>query len=100
MTIKLFFARIRLQNILRSDPLYKDMGSAVNLDLRFRMEEIMDINRTLNEVLVKLFRNINVIEERALRTGEYKDVTANDMHVIEAIGMGGASILNTIEGLR
>ena len=47
----------------------------------------MDINSTLNELLVKLFRNINVIEERALRTEEYKDVTANDMHVIEAIGM-------------
>lgn len=47
----------------------------------------MDINSTLNEMLVKLFRNINVIEERALRTGEYKNMTANDMHVIEAIGM-------------
>lgn len=46
----------------------------------------MDIISTLNELLVKLFRNINVIEERAIRTGEYRDVTANDMHVIEAIG--------------
>lgn len=46
----------------------------------------MDIISTLNELLVKLFRNINVIEERAIRTGEYNDVTANDMHVIEAIG--------------
>ena len=45
------------------------------------MEEIMDINRTLNEVLVRLFRNINMIEERALRTGEYKDVTTNDMQI-------------------
>ena len=47
----------------------------------------MDINSTLNEMLVRLFRNINVIEERALRTEEYKNMTANDMHVIEAIGM-------------
>ena len=46
----------------------------------------MDINETLNEVLVKLFRDINTIEERAIRTEEYRDVTANDMHVIEAIG--------------
>lgn len=60
------------------------------------MEEIMDINRTLNEVLVKLFRNINVIEERALRTGEYKDVTTNDMHVIEAIGMDGARNMTSV----
>lgn len=47
----------------------------------------MNINHMLNEVLVRLFRNINVIEERAICTGDYKDVTANDMHVIEAIDM-------------
>lgn len=46
----------------------------------------MDINLALNEVLVKLFRSINSIEEQAIRTGEYKEVTANDMHVMEAIG--------------
>lgn len=46
----------------------------------------MSINDTLNEILVKLFRNVNAIEERAIRTEEYKDVTTNDMHVIEAIG--------------
>lgn len=71
----------------------------MNFGLRFRMEEIMDINRTLNEVLVKLFRNINVIEERALRTGEYKDVTTNDMHVIEAIGMDGAKNMTSVARL-
>ena len=61
----------------------------------------MDINSTLNELLVKLFRNINVIEERALRTDEYRDVTANDMHVIEAIGMeepkNMTSVAHTLE---
>lgn len=46
----------------------------------------MDINYTLNEILVKLFREINTLEERAIRTGEYRDVTTNDMHVMEAIG--------------
>lgn len=45
----------------------------------------MDITSTLNEVLVKLFREITTIEEKALKTGEYKDLTVNDMHVIEAI---------------
>ncbi|MCH5259921.1 MAG: MarR family transcriptional regulator [Lachnospiraceae bacterium] len=56
----------------------------------------MDINNTLNELLVKLFRNINVIEERALRTGEYKDVTVNDIHVIEAIGMEEAKNMTSV----
>lgn len=56
----------------------------------------MDINATLNEVLVKLFRNINAIEEQAIRSGEYKDVTTNDMHVIEAIGTGEAKNMSTV----
>lgn len=47
----------------------------------------MEIKETLNEILVKLFRNINNIEEQEMKTGEYRDVTTNDMHVIEAIGM-------------
>ena len=48
----------------------------------------MDINIVLNEILVKFFRNIAVIEERSLKRGEYKNVTVNDMHVMEAIGIG------------
>ena len=47
----------------------------------------MKIEQTLNEILVKLFRNIEYIEEQAIRTEEYKNVTTNDMHVIEAIGI-------------
>ena len=56
----------------------------------------MDINSTLNEILVKLFRNINTIEEQAVKSGEYKDMTTNDMHVIEAIGMDGAKNMSTV----
>lgn len=56
----------------------------------------MDINATLNEILVKLFRNINAIEEQAVRNGEYKDVTTNDMHVIEAIGTGATKNMSTV----
>ncbi len=59
----------------------------------------MDINETLNEVLVKLFRDINTIEEKAIRTGEYRDVTANDMHVIEAIGTEEAKNMTTVAKL-
>lgn len=60
------------------------------------MEKVMNINSTLNDVLVKLFRNVNAIEERAMRTEEYKDVTTNDMHVIEAIGMEGARNMTSV----
>ncbi|MBO5293163.1 MAG: MarR family transcriptional regulator [Lachnospiraceae bacterium] len=48
----------------------------------------MDINQALNEILVRLFHSINAIEEQAIKTEEFKNVTTNDMHVIEAIGTG------------
>ncbi len=56
----------------------------------------MDINHALNEVLVRIFRNINMVEEQALRTEEYKDVTINDIHVIEAIGMDEQKNMTTV----
>ncbi|MDO4788514.1 MAG: MarR family transcriptional regulator [Johnsonella sp.] len=42
----------------------------------------------LNDILVKLFNEIMDIQEEAIITSEFKDITNNDMHVIEAIGMG------------
>lgn len=56
----------------------------------------MDINSALSDVLVKLFHNIEEIEEQAIRTEEYKDMTTNDMRVIEAIGMGGQKNMTTV----
>lgn len=56
----------------------------------------MDIKETLNELLENLFRSINTIEEQAMRTEEYKDVTTNDMHVIEAIGTGAPKNMTTV----
>ena len=37
--------------------------------LQAKEEAPLDINETLNELLVKLFRSINAIEEQAIRTG-------------------------------
>lgn len=39
-----------------------------------------------HEVLVNLFNDIMDIEAKAIITPEFKDITNNDMHVIEAIG--------------
>ena len=47
----------------------------------------MNSYETVNDVLVKLFKEIMGIEEKALITSEYKDISVNDMHVIEAIGI-------------
>ena len=56
----------------------------------------MDITSTLNEVLVKLFRDITTIEERAIKTGEYKELPVNDMHVIEAIDIHEPKNMSTV----
>lgn len=48
----------------------------------------MDSYGTLNEVLVNLFRDIMDIEQKAIITEAFQDITSNDMHVIEAIGIG------------
>ena len=48
----------------------------------------MNSAETINDVLVNLFNEIMDIEERALITTEYKDVSVNDMHVIEAVEPG------------
>lgn len=56
----------------------------------------MEINEALNEILVKLFRNINNIEEQAIRTEEYKDLTTNEMHVMEAIGQDAAKNMSAV----
>ena len=56
----------------------------------------MDDYGILNEVLVRLFRDIMDIEEKAIITSEYQDITNNDMHVIEAIGIGAPKNMSAI----
>lgn len=43
---------------------------------------------TLSRLLVWIMKDIMEIESKSLITGEFKDITTNDMHVIEAIGIG------------
>lgn len=47
----------------------------------------MNLDQTLNALLVSLFYDVLDIEEKSLITEEFKDITVNDMHVIEAIGL-------------
>ena len=56
----------------------------------------MDNYGILNEVLVRLFRDIMDIEEKAIITQEFKDLTNNDMHVIDAIGVGAPKNMTSI----
>ena len=56
----------------------------------------MTIYETLNDLLVNLFREIWEIEEKAIITEEFKDITGNDMHIIEAIGIDEEKNMSTI----
>lgn len=47
----------------------------------------MDADKTMNDLLVKLFNDLMDIEEKCLITGEFMNVSGNDMHIIEAIGL-------------
>ena len=42
---------------------------------------------SLNELLVNLFDHVMDMEAKAVITEEYRDITNNDMHIIEAIGV-------------
>lgn len=57
---------------------------------------LLDDYKALNEILVRLFRNIMDVEEKAIITQEFQDITNNDMHVIEAIGMGTPKNMSSI----
>ena len=56
----------------------------------------MDNYETFNEVLVRLFRDIRDIEQKAIITPEFRNITNNDMHVIEAIGIGAPKNMSAI----
>ena len=56
----------------------------------------MDSYATFNHILVKLFNEIMDIEQKAIITDTFKDITNNDMHVIEAIGIGAPKNMSAI----
>ncbi len=56
----------------------------------------MDAYETINDILVHLFNEIWELEEDAIITEEFKDITNNDMHIIEAIGLGVDSTMSAV----
>ena len=55
-----------------------------------------DVYKMINHVLVNLINEIWELEEKAIITEEFKDLTNNDMHVIEAIGLGAGNNMSSI----
>ncbi|HIX63253.1 MAG TPA: winged helix DNA-binding protein [Candidatus Mediterraneibacter colneyensis] len=56
----------------------------------------MSPEETINDVLVNLFNEILKLEEDAIITEEYRDITNNDMHIIEAIGLTGENTMSVV----
>ena len=50
----------------------------------------------LHDILVRLFQEILDIESKALITSEFKDISVNDMHIIEAIGEKEPKNMSTV----
>lgn len=47
----------------------------------------MQKKKILNKLLVELFHKILTIEEKALKNGEFSDLSMASMHVVDAIGV-------------
>lgn len=56
----------------------------------------MDPRETINDILVNLFNEIWKLEEDAIITEEFKDITNNDMHIIEAVGLTGENTMSMV----
>lgn len=54
----------------------------------------------LNSVLVNLFHEILDAEEKALRTSEFGNLSVNDMHILEAIGVEGAKNMSAVARIQ
>lgn len=61
--------------------------------------EQISTDETLNELLVRLFKYIMEIEEKSLITEAFKDISVNDMHIIEAIGLEEPKSMSTVAKL-
>ena len=61
----------------------------------------MEKFNAVNEILMKLFNEIMEIEQKVVITGEFKNISNNDMHIIEAIGLHEPKTMSTVaKGLR
>ena len=63
----------------------------------------MDTFEVLNNLLVKLFNDILDVEEKAIITDEFKDISVTDMHIILNLMMSvqvDLSLLQRFQAIR
>ena len=60
----------------------------------------MGNGKVINDVLVHLFNEVWQLEKSALTAGDFKDLTYNDMHIIEAVGLDGQKMSDIAAALH
>ena len=55
-----------------------------------------DEYKMINYILVNLINEVWELEEKAIITKEFEDITNNDMHVIEAVGLSEGGNMSSI----
>lgn len=55
-----------------------------------------EVRKKVNDALVTLINDIWTLEEKAIITEGFKDLTNNDMHVIEQVGLGEGDNMSSI----
>lgn len=60
----------------------------------------MNSREVINDILVNLFEEILEIEAEAILKGEFKNISVNDMHIINAIEPGDGKNMSTIAEMR
>jgi len=53
----------------------------------------------LNELLVSTFNDILSIEQKALQSGVFKDLSVTEIHTIEAVGLDGSKTMSEVAGI-
>lgn len=56
----------------------------------------MDAYQELNKILVELFNDTMDIERKYVMKSEFKDVSVNDMHILDAIGADGSKSMSVV----
>ena len=86
---------VKQERLLTFDPYIKIMTSTQKIEFMINGDAMYDYDR-LNELFVTTLKNINDTEEKTLITDEFKDITINDMHILEAIGQKNPQNMSSV----
>lgn len=73
------------------------MSKADTVESNAKGTDLYDESRKIiNDIVVELFRNVLMIEERSLRLRGIKDLSMTEIHAIESIGVGEGKMMSEV----